>query len=69
VAHEDWRAVGAGLLLIVAAAVVAFGVLGPRAEVSPVVRRAIEIFEYLLIIAIVPLSLWLMDVYSAARNI
>jgi hypothetical protein len=69
VANEDWRAVGAGLLLIVAAAVVAFGVLGPRADVSPVVRRAIEIFEYLLIIAIVPLSLWLMDVYSAARNI
>ncbi|NKY48208.1 type VII secretion integral membrane protein EccD [Nocardia cerradoensis] len=69
VAQEDRRAVGAGLLLIVAAAVVGFGVLGPRADVSPVLRRAIEIFEYLLIIAIVPLSLWLMDVYSAARNI
>ncbi|WP_063063846.1 type VII secretion integral membrane protein EccD [Nocardia violaceofusca] len=69
VAHEDWRAIGAGLVLIVAAAVVAFGVLGPRADVSPVLRRAIEIFEYLLIIAIVPLSLRLMDVYSAARNI
>ncbi|MEU6561141.1 type VII secretion integral membrane protein EccD [Nocardia nova] len=69
VSQEDWRSAGAGLLLVVAAAVLAFGVLGPRADVSPVVRRAIEIFEYLLIIAIVPLSLWLMDVYSAARNI
>lgn len=69
VSQEDWRSPGAGLLLVVAAAVLAFGVLGPRADVSPVVRRAIEIFEYLLIIAIVPLSLWLMDVYSAARNI
>ncbi len=69
VSQEAWRSAGAGLLLIIAGAVLAFGVLGPRADVSPVARRAIEIFEYLLIIAIVPLSLWLMDVYSAARNI
>lgn len=69
VSQPDWRSGGAGILLVTAAAVVGFGVLGPRADVSPVVRRIIEIVEYLLIIVIVPLSLWLMDVYSAARNI
>ena len=34
----------------------------------PGVRRAGEIFEYLLIVTIIPLSLWMMDIYSAARN-
>ncbi|WP_373281769.1 type VII secretion integral membrane protein EccD [Nocardia thailandica] len=63
----DFAAVA--LLLATAGAVVAFGVIGPLVEVTPVTRRMIEIFEYLLIIALVPLALWVMDVYSLARNI
>ncbi|MFC4124744.1 type VII secretion integral membrane protein EccD [Nocardia rhizosphaerae] len=57
------------LLLVAALAVVCFGVIGPHVEVTPVTRRMIEIFEYLLIIALIPLALWVMDVYSTARNI
>ncbi|WP_278264923.1 type VII secretion integral membrane protein EccD [Nocardia sp. AG03] len=57
------------LLLLTALGVVAFGVIGPHIEVTPVTRRMIEIFEYLLIIALIPLALWVMDVYSTARNI
>ncbi|WP_019926192.1 type VII secretion integral membrane protein EccD [Nocardia sp. BMG111209] len=59
----------AGLVLVAGAAVTCFGVIGPHTEVSPVVRRAVELIEYLLIILIVPLVLWLMGIYAAARNI
>ncbi|MGV9751808.1 type VII secretion integral membrane protein EccD [Nocardia farcinica] len=58
-----------GLLLALAAAVVAFGVIGPHIEITPVTRRAGEIFEYLLICAIIPLALWLLGIYSMARNL
>ncbi|RDI64504.1 type VII secretion integral membrane protein EccD [Nocardia pseudobrasiliensis] len=59
----------AGFLLIFAAAVVFFGVVGPHIEITPVQRRAGELFEYLLIILVIPLVLWIMGVYAMARNI
>ncbi|WP_067674181.1 type VII secretion integral membrane protein EccD [Nocardia miyunensis] len=67
----DSRAVliSAGLLLIFAAAVVVFGVIGPHIEITPVMRRMNELFEYLLIVLVIPLVLWIMDVYSMARDI
>ncbi|WP_216911446.1 type VII secretion integral membrane protein EccD [Nocardia noduli] len=69
VAQDDWRPMGAGIVLVTGLAAVGFGVIGPHTEVSPVLRRAVELFEYLLIVLIVPLALWVMNVYSAARNI
>ncbi len=57
------------LLLVIALGVVGFGVVGPHVEVTPVTRRMVEIFEYLLIITLIPLALWVMDVYSTARDI
>ncbi|UFS95435.1 type VII secretion integral membrane protein EccD [Nocardia huaxiensis] len=58
-----------GLLLGFALLVVVFGVVGPHLEITPVTRRAGEIFEYLLICAIIPLVLWITGVYSMARNL
>ncbi|WP_225729872.1 MULTISPECIES: type VII secretion integral membrane protein EccD [unclassified Nocardia] len=66
---SDFLLLAAGLLLLLAAAVVGFGVIGPHLEVTPVTRRLIEIAEYLMICAIIPLVLWLMEVYAMARNI
>ncbi len=66
---SDMLLVSTGLLLILAVGAVGFGVIGPHVEVTPVTRRFNEIFEYGLIVSIVPLVLWLMDVYSMARNI
>ncbi len=57
------------LLLAVGATIVAFGVIGPHLEIMPVTRRLGEILEYLLIIAVIPLVLWIMGVYSMARNL
>jgi type VII secretion integral membrane protein EccD len=59
----------AGVLVAFATGVVGFGVIGPHIEVTPVTRRMIEIFEYLLIVSVIPLVLWVMNVYSMARNI
>ncbi len=67
--NPDYRLPAAGVLLLFAAAAVGFGVIAPHVEVTPVTRRAGEIFEYLLIVALIPLVLWIMDVYSVARNI
>ncbi len=58
-----------GLLLVFGAAAAGFGVIGPRVEVTPVTRRVGELFEYLLIVLLVPLVLWVMDVYATARNL
>ncbi|MFF2087759.1 type VII secretion integral membrane protein EccD [Nocardia sp. NPDC058176] len=65
----DADIVAIGILLAFAAGTVGFGVIGPQIEVTPVTRRAIEIFEYILIISLIPLVLWIMGVYSMARNI
>src|SRR5690606_19951073 len=50
----------AAVVFALGAAAVAFGVIGPHTEMTPVVRRAGEIVEYLLIVAVVPLVLWIM---------
>lgn len=68
-AEPDLYLVGPGLVILAGFAAVGFGVIGPGAEVSPVTRRVIELVEYLLIVVIVPLTLWVLDLYSAARNI
>ncbi|MGA6208733.1 type VII secretion integral membrane protein EccD [Nocardia testacea] len=70
-------AFGSGDLVLVCAAtllaftlgVIGFGVIGPHIEVTPVVRRAIELFEYGLIMAVIPLVLWVMGIYGTARNL
>lgn len=59
----------AALLLAFAVGAIGFGVIGPHIEVTPVTRRRNELFEYALIVSIVPLVLWIMDVYSMARNL
>ncbi|WP_338772134.1 type VII secretion integral membrane protein EccD [Nocardia vulneris] len=69
VGDTDLELLVVGLLVVFAAGTVGFGVIGPHIEVTPVTRRMIEIFEYMLIISLIPLVLWIMNVYSMARNI
>ncbi|WP_063814588.1 type VII secretion integral membrane protein EccD [Nocardia fusca] len=59
----------AATLLAFTLGVIGFGVIGPHIEVTPVVRRAIELFEYALIMAVIPLVLWVMGIYGTARNL
>jgi type VII secretion integral membrane protein EccD len=59
----------AAALLVIAGAALFLGVAGPSTEISPLVRRAGELFEYGLIVTLLPLVVWVMDIYSLARNI
>ncbi|MEC3920342.1 type VII secretion integral membrane protein EccD [Nocardia sp. CDC160] len=59
----------AAILLVIAMVAIGFGVVGPSTEISPVARRAGELFEYLLIVAIIPLAFWSLDIYGAARDL
>ncbi|WP_433709514.1 type VII secretion integral membrane protein EccD [Nocardia sp. CA-084685] len=59
----------AGALLGAGAVAMVVGVGGPLFEISPVARRAGEIVEYLMIVAIGPLVFWIMDFYAAARGL
>lgn len=58
----------AGALLVVAALAMLIGVAGPKLEISPVVQRAGELLEYLMICLIGPLIFWIIDIYAMARN-
>lgn len=69
VGEADLVLVCAAILLAFTLGVIAFGVIGPHIEVTPVVRRCIELFEYALIMALIPLVLWIMGVYGMARNL
>ncbi|WP_433205040.1 type VII secretion integral membrane protein EccD [Nocardia sp. CA-107356] len=66
---SDLQLIAVGLLLIFVTGAVGFGVIGPYVEVTPVTRRMNEIFEYALILSLIPLVLWIMEVYSMARNL
>jgi len=59
---------GAAALLVLVALALLIGVAGPHLEISPLLQRAGEWFEYLLICAIGPLTFWIMDIYALARN-
>ncbi len=67
-AGPDVRPLAAAGLLVVAAGVsVAVGRTRPIA--SPVSRRAVDLFEGLLVIALVPLAFWAMDLFRIVRGL
>ncbi|NUS45269.1 MAG: type VII secretion integral membrane protein EccD, partial [Mycobacteriaceae bacterium] len=68
IGHPALLVPAAGVLIGSAIAAILFGAVGPSIEVSPVTRRKFELFEYLLIVSIVPLVFWTMDLYALARN-
>lgn len=59
------------VLALVLAAVFALvvGVIAPRFEFSPVLRRTAEVCEYVAIAAIIPLAFWVMGLYTLMREL
>jgi len=56
------------VLAVVIAATVA-GLLLPGTKMSPITLRRIEQLEFLLILSIAPLAIWVIGAYSALRNL
>ncbi|MFW0786283.1 type VII secretion integral membrane protein EccD [Gordonia sp. CPCC 206044] len=63
-----WGYIGFGCVLALVVLALFTGVVAPQQEFSPVMKRAGEILEYILVGVIPPLTFWVMDVYSMVRN-
>ncbi len=63
------RLVVAGALLLAAALALALGVVFPGHRFSPPLRRAVDVTEAVLIAAVVPLALAVMDLYHAIETL
>lgn len=59
--------IAAGVLALGAAALVVASVV-PAHVFSPIFRKAVEWVEYALVVAVLPMALWLCNVYYLARN-
>jgi len=55
--------------VLLAALAMVLGVEFPQRRFSPVLRRAVEVFEAVLIAAVLPLALAVMDLYAAMRHL
>ncbi|WP_308166634.1 type VII secretion integral membrane protein EccD [Nocardia albiluteola] len=68
--HGETALVAAAIaLLVLVGGALAGGFTFGAADPSPVLRRGGELVEYALIVAIVPLTLWAMDLYALARSV
>jgi type VII secretion integral membrane protein EccD len=58
-----------GALVLFAVAALVLGVIFPNQRFSPPLRRTVEIIEAILIAAVLPLALAVMDLYSTLRHL
>ncbi len=56
-------------LMLLGVASILFGVVFPNRRFSPVARRSVDLLEAVLIAAVLPLALGVMDVYTAVRDL
>lgn len=66
---DGWQLTGTFLLALLMALVVACGVIAPRLEFSPVMRRQVEILEYVAIALVFPLCCWIIRLYAFFREL
>lgn len=65
----EYRVQAAMALIVVTTVVVACGLVAPRIEFSPVMRRLAELGEYLAVGVIVPLACWIVGMYAFFRGL
>ena len=65
----EYRVQAAMALIVVTTIVVACGLVAPRIEFSPVMRRLAELGEYLAVGVIVPLACWIIGMYAFFRGL
>nr|WP_124711185.1 type VII secretion integral membrane protein EccD [Gordonia insulae] len=66
---DNWPVIAFAVGMAMVAGALVLGVVAPRQEFSPVMRRSAEIIEYILVAIIVPLLLWILDLYRIVREI
>lgn len=66
---EDWQIRAMVTLIGVTILIVACGLVAPRREFSPVMRRWVEILEYISIGLMFPLCFWIIRLYAFFREL
>jgi type VII secretion integral membrane protein EccD len=66
---DDWEFFTTLALVVLMVLVVACGIIAPRLEFSPVMRRQVEILEYLAIVLVFPLCFWIVRLYALFREL
>ncbi|OBJ52939.1 type VII secretion integral membrane protein EccD [Mycobacterium sp. 1423905.2] len=69
VSLDDWEFRAALALVVLMVLAVACGVVATRMEFSPVMRRQVEILEYLAIVMVFPLCCWIVRLYAIFREL
>ncbi|MGV9799945.1 type VII secretion integral membrane protein EccD [Mycobacterium sp. NPDC003449] len=65
----EWRVMAALALIAVTIVAVVCGVVAPKVEFSPVMRRIAELGEYFAVFLVVPLACWIIGVYAFFRGL
>ncbi len=65
---SPWALVGFGVATALAVVAVIVGRLAAAHDFSPMLRRSAELFEYALLLAVIPLLLWILDLYRIVRE-
>jgi type VII secretion integral membrane protein EccD len=69
-AHVDgWQVNAALALVVLMALIIACGLIAPRLEFSPVMKRQVEILEYVAIALLFPLCFWIIRLYALFREL
>jgi type VII secretion integral membrane protein EccD len=66
---DGWQVNAALSLVAVMVLVVACGLIAPRLEFSPVMKRQVEILEYIAIAMLFPLCFWIIRLYAFFREL
>lgn len=65
---EGWQARAVVVLLALMVLILACGLVAPLREFSPVMRRQVEILEYIAVGSLFPLCFWIIRVYAFFRE-
>ncbi|WP_205873986.1 type VII secretion integral membrane protein EccD [Mycobacterium camsae] len=66
---DGWQLYATLALVVLMVLMIACGVIAPRLEFSPVMRRQVEILEYLAIVMVFPLCFWIVRLYAVFREL
>lgn len=65
----EWPLAVFGAAIALAVAALVLGIIAPAQTASPPVRRAIELFEYACVAAVIPLVCWVANLYELMRGL
>jgi type VII secretion integral membrane protein EccD len=66
---DDWRVNAALAVVVLMGVMVACGLVAPQLEFSPVMKRQVELLEFVAIATLFPLCFWILRLYAFFREL